>query len=49
MKTGEEPEATFCFGCKDFTHTFRPQTVKMTNKLLTEKFNTLLISAIKIR
>ena len=23
---------TFCLGCKDFTHNFRLQEVKMTNK-----------------
>ena len=27
----------YCLGCKDFTHNFRPQEVKMTNKVLTEK------------
>ena len=30
---------TYCFGCKDFTHSFRPQEVKMTNKVLREKSN----------
>ena len=29
----------YCFGCKDFTHNFRPQEVKMTNKVLREKSN----------
>ena len=24
-------------GCKDFTHNFRPQAIKMTNKVLREK------------
>ena len=28
---------TYCFGCKDVTHNFRPQEVKMTNKVLREK------------
>ena len=27
------------FGCKDFTHNFMPQEVKMTNKVLGEKSN----------
>ena len=27
----------YCLGCKDFTHNFRPQDVKMTNKVLREK------------
>ena len=30
---------TYCFGCKDFTHNFKPQEVKMTNKVLREKSN----------
>ena len=28
-----------CLGCKDFIHNFRPQEVKMTNKMLREKSN----------
>ena len=30
---------TYCFGCKDVTHNFRPQELKMTNKVLREKSN----------
>ena len=37
IKTGKTPETTYCFGCKDFTHNFRPPGVKMTNKVLREK------------
>ena len=36
IKIGKRPGTT-CFGCKDFTHNFRPQEVKMSNKLLREK------------
>ena len=32
IKTGKELGTTFCLGCKDFTHNFRLQEVKMTNK-----------------
>ena len=39
MKIGKRPGTTYCFGCKDFTHNFRPQEVKMTNKVLREKSN----------
>ena len=39
MKTEKELVATYCLGCKGFMHNFRPQDVKMTNKLLTEKSN----------
>ena len=37
IKTGKEFGTTYWLGCKDFTHSFRPQKVKMTNKVLREK------------
>ena len=37
IKIGKQPGTTYCFGCKDFTHKFRPQEVKMTDKVLREK------------
>ena len=39
IKTGKELGTTYCFECKDFTHNFRSQEVKMTNKVLREKSN----------
>ena len=39
IKTGKNPRATYCLGCKDFAHNFRPQEVKVTNKVLREKSN----------
>ena len=33
IKIKKQPGTTNCFGCKDFTHNFRPQEVKMTNKV----------------
>ena len=39
IKIGKRLGTTYCFGCKDFTHNFRPQEVKMTNKVLREKSN----------
>ena len=36
-KNGKEHGTAYCLGCKDFTHNFRPQEVKMTNKVLREK------------
>ena len=39
IKTGKELGTTYCLGCKDFTHNFRPQEIKMTNKVLREKSN----------
>ena len=34
IKIGRQPGTTYCFGCKDYTHNFRPEKVKMTNKIL---------------
>ena len=39
IKTGKEIGTTYCLGCKDYTHNFKPQEVKMTNKVLREKSN----------
>ena len=39
IKTGKELGTTYCLGCKDYTHNFKPQEVKMTNKVLREKSN----------
>ena len=39
VKIGKKLGATYCLGFKDFTHNFRPQKVKMTNKVLREKAN----------
>ena len=39
IKTGKELGTTYSLGCKDFTYRFRPQEVKITNKVLREKSN----------
>ena len=39
IKTGKKPGTTYCFGCKDYKKNFRPEKVKMTNKILREKSN----------
>ena len=39
IKPGKTSGTTYCLGCKDYTHNFRPQEVKMTNKVLREKSN----------
>ena len=26
IKTGKQPGATYCLGCKDFAHNFRPRS-----------------------
>ena len=37
IKIGKQSGTTYCFGCKDYTQSFRPQEVKMANKVLREK------------
>ena len=39
IKIGKKPGTTYCFGCKGYMQNFRPQEVKMTNKVLREKFH----------
>ena len=37
IKVEKQSGTMYCFGCKDYTKNFRPQEVKMTNKVLREK------------
>ena len=37
IKIGKRLGTMYCFGCKDFTHNFRSQVVKITNKVLREQ------------
>ena len=39
IKTGKQPGTTHCLGYKDFTDNFRPQEVKLRNKVIREKSN----------
>ena len=39
IKTGKKTETTYCLGCKDYTDNFKPQEIKMKNKVLREKSN----------
>ena len=41
IKTGKKLGTTYCLECKGFTHNFRSQKVKMTNKVLREKSTVL--------
>ena len=34
IKFGKNIGTTYCLGCKDYTNNFKPQGVKMTNKML---------------
>ena len=49
IKLGKRPGTTYCLGCKDYTHSFRPKEVKMTNKVLREKSNCLVCRSNKSR
>ena len=49
IKTGKELGTTYCLGCKDYTHNFKPQEVKMTNKVLREKSNCVVCRSSKSR
>ena len=38
-KNWEKNGTMYCLGCKDYTDHFKPQEVKMTNKVLRKKSN----------
>ena len=48
-KTGKELGTRCCLGCKDYTDSFKPQEVKMTNKVLREKSNCVIYRSSKSR
>ena len=37
IKNGKQSGTTYCFGCRDYKKNFRPEKVKVTNKILKEK------------
>ena len=49
IKTGKKLGTTYCLGCKDCTHNFRPQEVKMINKVFREKSNCIVCRSNKSR
>ena len=49
IKVGKQSGTTYCFGCKDYTKNFRPQEVKMTNKVLREKSHSVVCQSNKSR
>ena len=49
IKLGKQPGTKYYLECKDFTHNFRPQEVKMTNKVLREKSNCVVCRSNKSR
>ena len=49
IKTGKGLRTTYCLVCKDYTHNFKPQEVKMTNEVLREKSDRVVCRSIKSR
>ena len=49
IKTKKELGTTYCLRCKDYTHNFKPQEIKMTNKVLREKSNCVVCRSSKSR
>ena len=49
IKTRKKIETTYCLGCKDYTHNFKPQEKNMTNKVLTKKSNCVVSRSSKSR
>ena len=49
IKIGKRPGTAYWLGSKDFTHNFRPQEVKMTNKVLREKSRCVVCQSNKSR
>ena len=49
IKIRKQSGTTYCFGCKDYTKNFRPEKVKMTNKVLREKSHSVICQSNKSR
>ena len=49
IKLGKRLGTTYCLGCKDYTHNFRSQEVKMINKVLREKSSCMVFQSNKSR
>ena len=45
----KQSETIYCLGCTDYTKKFRPQEVKMTNKVLREKSHCVVCRSNKSR
>ena len=49
IKIGKHSGTTYCFGWKDYTNNFRPQKVKLINKVPREKFHCVVCRSNKSR
>ena len=46
IKNRKELGTSYCLGCKDYTHNFKSQEVKMTNKVVREKSDTNFVNSV---
>ena len=49
IKVGKKSGTTYCFECKDYTKNFRPQEIKVINKVLREKYHCVISRSSKSR
>ena len=49
IKNGKKVGTTYCLGCKDYTHNFKPEEVKMTKEVLKEKSSSVVCRPSKLR
>ena len=49
IKIRKQPGTTYCFGCKDYTNNFRPEKVKMVNKVYGERSHCVIFQSNKSR
>ena len=49
IKIGKQLGTTYCFGCKNYTKNFRPEKVKMMNKVVREKSHCVVCQSNKSR
>ena len=49
IKIRKQPGTTYCFECKDYTKSFRPEKVKMINKVLREKSHCVICQSNKLK
>ena len=49
IEIGKQSGRTYCFECKDYTKNFRPQEVKMINKVPREKSHCVVCRSNKSR
>ena len=49
IETGKKIGTTSCLGCKGYTDNFKPEEIKVTNKVLREKSNCVVCWSCKSR